>query len=723
MHKEIPKKYQQYLKTHTTSLLADRAGQQKLSFRAFWVGAFLSFFLAIGAPYGNMVLRGSYMAWDFITPGAIFLFLFLIGILNLLFKLTARSILTATLFAGALSAAYFYAFWPFNELDPYSPGWIFSSFVLISSLVNIPVVARRSSLALNRSDLIVVYIMLLIVSSLCTLGLSEQILPVLTAIFYYASPENRWVEMLFPHFPKHPILVNDGSGNKAFFEGVSQAGQRIPYEAWVEPLCWWGILLLALYVTMVSIAVILRRQWMERERLPYPIIQVPLAMVRGEEGNSLINRFFKSWSMRIGCVIPLIVGSLQALQQYNPVMTITSLNWTIPFLPHQFLQVTISFATLGFCYLINTKVAAGIWIFHVLSKCEKELFLVTGIQSKQIAHGTSAFPFLAYQGIGALIAMALLGLWIGRDHLKNVFLKALGKAPQIDDTDEILSYRSALVGSIGGILIMVGWMWLMGTPLWISILFINVAMLVFIGITRIVAEAGLAVLRSPMTAPDLIVQGLGSGLVGSAGVFNLSLTYIWTGGIRVFVMGVCANGLKLIEEMDRSSRRYVFWSIILALLIGTLGSFWMIFHLAYQYGGINLNHVFFKNVPSLVYDKAVRNMALAEIYWPGLGFFFSGGTAMAVMILARQRLPWWPLHPIGLPLSATRMMDYVWFSVFLAWLIKLTVLKYGGAAFYRRSQKFFLGLIAGQMLCSGMWLVIDYLTGKTDNIIFIQGIL
>jgi hypothetical protein len=63
-------------------------------------------------------------------------------------------------------------------------------------------------------------------------------------------------------------------------------------------------------------------------------------------------------------------------------------------------------------------------------------------------------------------------------------------------------------------------------------------------------------------------------------------------------------------------------------------------------------------------------------------------------------------------------MDVVWFNVFLAWLIKTVVLKYGGAALYRRSQIFFLGLIAGQALTNGLWLVVDYFTGKMGNSLF-----
>ena len=91
---------------------------------------------------------------------------------------------------------------------------------------------------------------------------------------------------------------------------------------------------------------------------------------------------------------------------------------------------------------------------------------------------------------------------------------------------------------------------------------------------------------------------------------------------------------------------------------------------------------------------------------------------MALMMWARQRLAWWPVHPIGFPIGANAMTDGVWFSIFIAWLIKISIMRFGGAALYQRSQIFFLGLIAGQVLCSGMWLVIDYFTGKVGNSIF-----
>ena len=378
--------------------------------------------------------------------------------------------------------------------------------------------------------------------------------------------------------------------------------------------------------------------------------------------------------------------------------------------------MNIRFDVLGFSYFIHSQIAAGLWFFHIFSKLEKEFFTLSGLGSEQVLiYGVNDHTFMGYQGAGALIAMVLVGLWFGRQHLKNVLTKALGYAPHIDDSDEIMSYRAAVIGAVGGMSILLGWLWVMGTPWWIALVFVLLAMLIFIGITRIVTEAGLVMVRAPMIAPDLVVQGLGSTLVGTTGVFNMSLTYMWAADVRVFVMGTCATALKMINEMDIHSRRRVFWGIVLALLIGALGSCWMIFHLVYRYGAINMGDWFFSGGPRTAYEHTIRNLDPTGVYWPGLGFFTGGGGVMVLLMWLRQRLVWWPVHPIGFPIGANAMMNGLWFSIFLAWACKGFILRYGGSVAYQQGQTFFLGLISGQVLCSGIWLCIDYFTGAVGN--------
>ena len=289
-----------------------------ITWRGFWTGIFLSFFLAIGAPYANMAMHSTFMAWDFNTPGA--------------------------------------------------------------------------------------------------------------------------------------ILVDDGEDNRAFFEGG-----EIPYGAWAEPLLWWWVFLIALYATMVAAAVVLRRQWMDRERLAYPVAQVGAAMVQGE-GRGLVNRFFKSRAMWYGCAIPVLWGSLEALHQYYPSLPNVNLNWSMPYFGQR-LQLRVIFAMVGFSYLINTSISAGLWIFQLLVRAESEVLLLMGLTSKQkFVYGIASQPYLAYQGGGALLALVLAGLWVGREHLKRVFRKALWGARDIDDGDEIVPYRGAVCALLAGVATMVGWL-------------------------------------------------------------------------------------------------------------------------------------------------------------------------------------------------------------------------------------------------------------------------
>ena len=94
---------------------------------------------------------------------------------------------------------------------------------------------------------------------------------------------------------------------------------------------------------------------------------------------------------------------------------------------------------------------------------------------------------------------------------------------------------------------------------------------------------------------------------------------------------------------------------------------------------------------------------------------------MLALMWARQHVLWWPFHPLGFAVAANHLMDKIWFSIFVAWAIKRVVLRFGGPRLYAQSVRFFLGLIMGETLCNGLWVVIDYFTGKTNNILFILG--
>ncbi len=62
----------------------------------------------------------------------------------------------------------------------------------------------------------------------------------------------------------------------------------MPWAIWAAPLLYWAIFGLAFGLCLM---VIVRRQWVEHERLAYPMIQLPLAMIADHGRQRLEYRF------------------------------------------------------------------------------------------------------------------------------------------------------------------------------------------------------------------------------------------------------------------------------------------------------------------------------------------------------------------------------------------------------------------------------------------------
>ena len=75
---------------------------------------------------------------------------------------------------------------------------------------------------------------------------------------------------------------------------------------------------------------------------------------------------------------------------------------------------------------------------------------------------------------------------------------------------------------------------------------------------------------------------------------------------------------------------------------------------------------------------------------------------MGLLMYARHHFLWWPVHYLGFPIGATLTIIWTWFSIFIGWVLKALVLKYGGVTLYRKLRPLFLGLILGHIFVSGV---------------------
>jgi len=197
------------------------------------------------------------------------------------------------------------------------------------------------------------------------------------------------------------------------------------------------------------------------------------------------------------------------------------------------------------------------------------------------------------------------------------------------------------------------------------------------------------------------------------------LMYVWCADIRIFPMAECAQGLKLVEDCPPRKRRGIFGAIVLALAISFVASLWLSLFLAHKHGGITLSNWYFvggaKAPYQLMSDKMV-NPSPPSV--PGYLLMGLGALTTVGLVALRACFAWFSLHPIGFAVGSVWLMDQLWFSIFLAWLIKALVLRYGGPVVYRKVVPFFLGLILGTYTSAAFWFVADWITGKTDNRVF-----
>ena len=286
------------------------------TWRALLVGALGCAVIGLTTPYITNVMHASYLDLDFSTPAAIFLFFIMVFLLN-----------------GLARAAW-------------------------------------KPLALTSGELLVVYVMMIIGTVIPTMGLTAYWLATIAAPFYYAAPENQWTEIILPYIPKWQY-PEDPFAIKWLYEGLPR-GETIPWGAWILPLSHWLLFILALYLVMICVMVILRKQWVENERLLYPITQLPLEMVRAEARPGFTNPILRNLWLWAGFSIPFLLGCYIALTHYDPRLpTLEFYTRLDVFRGAAKIIFRISFPMIGFSYLLSTSLALSLWLFNLVTTFER----------------------------------------------------------------------------------------------------------------------------------------------------------------------------------------------------------------------------------------------------------------------------------------------------------------------------------------------------------------
>lgn len=380
----------------------------------------------------------------------------------------------------------------------------------------------------------------------------------------------------------------------------------------------------------------------------------------------------------------------------------------------------------GITYLLTSEVSFSLWFFLWFIEFQYIVAYYLGFPygtlPTAIGHSSDggARTFTAFQQVGAYLAYAGILLWTAREHLRHVARRACGRAAALPgERREALSYPVAFWGFIGSFMFMIAWSCGAGMRLDVALALWGLYLVTCIVLTRAIVEGGVMFINQGWVPLGTLAQLVGSGpgrWLAPASIVPATFFQVsFFTDMRGFLMPSFLQGFKLAYDEGIAARRLwwlVFASTFVALSVGV----YMKVQMGYHASGLTLHPWFSTVAPkypaqnSLEFITGARDAGWGNWFWLLLGGLFTYS-----IILARSRLLWFPLHPLGYLLALTAPTQRAWFSFFLGWLAKKLVTRFGGHDTYRKLVPAFLGLILGEVSMFLLWLIIDAWQGRSGH--------
>lgn len=537
---------------------------------------------------------------------------------------------------------------------------------------------------------------------------------------YFGTPANEWAQ-LFDHYPAF-YAPHDAGIITGWFEGTP--GGRVPWGVWWMPLLWWTTFNMVLVFTVMCLVALFRRQWVEAERLTFPLLFLPIEMTGGLTRESVARGFFRNPIMWVGFGLATAFNGLNILHAFCP--AVPGLAWHIPIdtgltePPWRHLRpLRMSFAleVWGLSYLMSGEVLLSGWFFYFLMKMVKLVGLQMGYQG-------AGFPYYQEASAGACIALTGMMLWIARLHLRRV-LQGVMSGPSDDDANEALSYRGLVLGLLLGTVLLVGMMVWAGQNVLLLLLYFATLYMYVLVAARVRAEAGPPVAWNHPYGFD---QRTPAHLLGTQAVLRMAgekATVLFYGlfwiGRTIFAHSAgqyFIDGLRL-ADYGNVRRRSIIMLMLFICVIAMMLTWWYHLDVGYRYGqaligakigragrswAMNWSRGQYTQLSEALNRPRGPSRPILGAYGAGLGF---------TLLLAafRTRFCNFPFHPLGFILG-TLYGDHspYWWPFLLAWIAQRLTLRYGGLPTYRKLVPGFLGLAFGHIFVGGiLWrIIINY---------------
>lgn len=590
-------------------------------------------------------------------------------------------------------------------------------FLIALTLINRLLSSFTPSIALKRGELLVIYVMLTISTAIVSIDFLDVLVPMMTFPFRTASPENRWAETILPHIPRW-LSVSDPVAVKAWYEGNSTLYCRENLLPWIVPVAAWSGVVLTMLFVMFCINTIVRKQWMEHDRLQFPLVELPMQLTEPKF------RLLRSKLMWIGFAIAAGISLMNGLAALYPCMP--TLNVKVQEVSQYFVgkpwnaigPTTISFYpyAIGLGFLLPVDMLFSCWFFFIMWRVIRILGAVYGAYDS-----TPNFPFMNQQALGAYYLIGIFALWSGRRQLKQVILAAFTHTKSADEADGPMSYRTAVLGGLAGTLAVMAFFHFAGIGWWIAIAAVGLYFFLSLAIARMHAEFGPPAHDLHYMGPEMVVTGaVGTQALSASDLTGLSWFWWFNRAYRSIPIAYQLDGLKIAQRSE-TGQRHMAAAIGAASVAAVISGFWIYLHFGYTRGAQAgmAGHVSYFGIEAWAYhaDNWMRTPSGPDV--PGTIAIAWGAVFTYFLYMMKLRVPWWPFHPLGFAVSTSYSIGTLWFPLMIAWAAKLITLRTGGLKSYRIALDFFLGLLIGDFVMGTLWPLIGRIL-NTSTYSFMQ---
>lgn len=623
-----------------------------------------------------------------------------------------------------------------GNAPPPTPIYLLFFYVLLLA----PLLRRLApKLAFTRAELLLIYAMMLVAGPIAHPFAIAFLVPHTVAPLYYNAQEPGWA--IFKDTLPAWMGPNSPAAVKTFFQG---GDGTVPWAAWLLPILAWSCLLIVLFFVMLCIDTLMRRQWIDSERLTFPLATIPLVLTEEIGGNeerhtTVGGRFLGSQPLSVirqplfwlGLAIPLLLQAPSAIHKVFPAMPdlplrdIILVNGTTLSPPWNGLgqiEFHVIFWLIGIAYLLPKEITFSCWAFYLIALLENVTAVWRGTSGEMPDIYGGDFPALYAQGAGAAFALAGITVFAARRHLLHALRQALRNAPDGADRGEFLSYRTAFAGAALGIAFLLGWFCLAGMRFWVAALLFGLLLCYFFLFARIRAETGLGmgVILFPKMLDDVMLALVGARYMRLPDLTVLyALRWIYHSSATGSVMACQLEGFKLAEAGGMRGKRFGGALALVTTLAVPLVFAWTLkTYYAHGFENMPIGQRSTSMVGSQIYwsfqNLATARSEAAGPQWNTILAMLSGGLITVAISWLRMQFLWFPLHPVGYLAANAWGMHINWASFFFGWLLNFLITRYGGLSVYRRILPVFLGLIVGAMVHEGVWGLVTWVTGGTQ---------